>query len=301
MRIVELTSRVPPRIAVRAPAKVNLFLEILGKRLDGYHEIATLMLAVRLHDTLILQETPTEDLQLTCDRDDVPTGQDNLILKAARQLQEKTGCRRGARIHLVKRIPMAAGLAGGSTDAAAALAGLNRLWQLGCANEDLATWSGAIGSDVPFFFHTPAGWCTGRGEKVTPVPVGRKLHLVLVCPRVGLATAAVYRGLVVPPAPVSGQASIRALEAGDVRALGASLHNRLQPVAENLCPVVAQWYARLRKLNPAGQLMSGSGSSLFALCDSAAHAAELAKILRAQATDLGTEMQADIVPVRSCS
>src|SRR5262245_28986844 len=118
-------------IVVRAPAKVNLFLEVLGKRADGYHEIATLMVAIRLFDTLVFREHVDDSLELQCDRADLTTGPDNLILKAARLLQEKTQTRRGARIFLRKRIPMAAGLAGGSTDAAATLAGLDRLWRLG--------------------------------------------------------------------------------------------------------------------------------------------------------------------------
>ena len=167
MRSVTLGSAV----VVRAPAKVNLFLEVLAKRPDGYHDIATLMLAVRLFDTLVF-ERQSEGLRLECSRPDLSTGPDNLIMKAARLLQDKTGCRLGAQIRLVKRIPLAAGLAGGSTDAAAALTGLNQLWQLGCSVQDLAQWSGEIGSDIPFFFHTPAAWCTGRGEKVSRCSAG---------------------------------------------------------------------------------------------------------------------------------
>jgi 4-diphosphocytidyl-2-C-methyl-D-erythritol kinase len=286
-----------PAVIVRAPAKVNLFLEVLAKRPDGYHEIATLMVAVRLFDTLVFQEESGDHLELVCNRPDLTTGPDNLILKAARKLQEKTGCQRGARIRLVKRIPMAAGLAGGSTDAAATLAGLNRLWRLGCSDQDLAQWSGEIGSDVPFFFHTPAAWCTGRGEKVTAVAVGRPLDLVLVCPQVGLATASVYRGVTVPESPLQGEEICQALASGDVEALGRHLHNRLQPVAERLCPVVAQWYERLRSFQPAGQLMSGSGSSLFAVCRHRREAEALARQLRPGAD----EEQAKVYLVRSCS
>src|SRR5205807_9808037 len=136
----------------------------LHKRPDGYHEIATLMVAIRLMDTLVFKEEP--DLRLGCNRPDLSTGPDNLIMRAAKLLRERTGCTRGAHIHLVKRIPMAAGLAGGSTDAAAALWGLSRLWGLRMSTGELAKLGAELGSDVPFFFHTPAAWCTGRGEKV---------------------------------------------------------------------------------------------------------------------------------------
>src|SRR5437868_13034664 len=138
-------------VVVWAPAKVNLHLEILGKRPDGFHQLETLMVAVNLRDTLVLRDDPSGQLSLRCDRAELSCGPDNLILKAAELLRETTGCQRGARIRLVKRIPVAAGLAGGSTDAAAALSGLNRLWDLGLPTERLVDLSAGLGSDVAFF------------------------------------------------------------------------------------------------------------------------------------------------------
>jgi 4-diphosphocytidyl-2-C-methyl-D-erythritol kinase len=253
-------------VTVRAPAKINLFLEVLGKRPDGYHDIATLMVAVSLYDTLEFKEEPSGQLRLVCDQPGLSTGPENLICRAAEALRRRTGHSGGAAIRLTKRIPMAAGLAGGSTDAAATLAGLNQLWRLGLSSEELATLGAEIGSDVPFFFSTPAAWCTGRGEKTTPWPLGRTLHLVLVCPPVGLSTAEVYRGVAVPDGPETGEEIRQAAAEGNVAEIGRRLHNRLQPVAERLCPVIADLHQRLARMEPAGQLMSGSGSSLFALC-----------------------------------
>ena len=183
------------RVAVWAPAKVNLYLEVLGKRPDGYHEIATLMTAIDLYDVLTIDDEPTGNLSLTCDLPELSCGPDNLILKAAGLLKTRTGCLRGAAIHLTKRIPWASGLGGGSSDAAAALAGLNDLWKLGLSKPELAELSGEIGSDVPFFYSTPAAWCTGRGEIVEAVPLSRTLDFVVVCPETGLGTAEVYRAL----------------------------------------------------------------------------------------------------------
>lgn len=134
-----------------APAKVNLYLEVLSRRADGFHELETLMAAVSLYDTLVFKEDPTGDILLRCNRPDLSTGSDNLIRRAAELLRQHTGCTRGARVRLVKRIPLAAGLAGGSTDAAATLAGLNRLWSLGLTNVELAALGARLGSDVPFF------------------------------------------------------------------------------------------------------------------------------------------------------
>jgi 4-diphosphocytidyl-2-C-methyl-D-erythritol kinase len=267
-------------VIVRAPAKVNLFLEILGKRADGYHEITTLMIAVNLCDRLVLKEDPSGDIELRCNRRDLSTGPDNLVTRAALLLKEHTASGRGAKIRLTKRIPMQAGLAGGSTDAAAALQGLNELWQTGLTREELEVLGARVGSDVPFFLDGPAAWCTGRGEQVAPLRLGRPLYLVLVCPPVGLATADVYCNVSVPAEPQTGDEIRQAVESGDVEAIGRHLHNRLQAAAEQLCPAIAQYQARLAQLGPAGQLMSGSGSSLFALCRGRDEARRLANQLR---------------------
>src|SRR5262249_6194113 len=158
------------------------------KRPDGYHDIATLMVALQLHDTLAFRAA--SNVALTCSDSRLPVDSDNLVLKAAMLLQKRTGCNRGASIHLTKQIPMGAGLGGGSADAAATLAGLNELWQLGLSKLELAMLGGEIGSDIPFFFHTPAAWCTGRGEIVAPLELPSPLHFVLLCPTFGMATAA---------------------------------------------------------------------------------------------------------------
>jgi 4-diphosphocytidyl-2-C-methyl-D-erythritol kinase len=267
-------------VVVWAPAKVNLFLEVLGKRPDGYHEIATLMVAVRLYDTLVFRAVPTKDLTLRCSNAQLSSGPDNLVLRAAKLLQERTGCQGGASIRLIKRIPMAAGLAGGSADAAATLLGLNDLWKLGRSDAELAKIGAEIGSDIPFFFHTPAAWCTGRGEIVAPVPLSIPLDFVLLCPSFGMPTAAVYKNVVVPPTPTSGDAIRAALGQGDVDLIGKLLHNRLQTAAAGLDPRIAEYAHMLAEATPAGSLMSGSGSTLFALCGSPDEADRVAASLK---------------------
>jgi 4-diphosphocytidyl-2-C-methyl-D-erythritol kinase len=262
-------------IVVWAPAKVNLFLEVLGKRPDGYHEIATLMVAIRQFDTLVFRAHDHETT-LCCSDASLSTGSDNLVVRAAKLLHDRTGCKKGASIRLIKRIPTAAGLAGGSTDAAATLLGLNRLWQLGLSSDDLATLSGEIGSDIPFFFHTPAAWCTGRGEIVRPVELPIPLHFVLVCPSFGMSTAAVYKHVQVPTVPENGEGIRQALAKGDVDLLGRFMHNRLQMAAETLDPRIGEYLRLLAALKPAGAMMSGSGSTLFVLCRSADEAERIA-------------------------
>jgi 4-diphosphocytidyl-2-C-methyl-D-erythritol kinase len=265
-------------VVVWAPAKVNLFLEVLGKRPDGYHDIATLMVALRLYDTLVFRADSS--LTLRCSDTRLSAGTDNLVTKAARLLQDSTGCKQGASIRLVKRIPMAAGLAGGSTDAAATLLGLNHLWQLGLSDADLARLGAEIGSDIPFFFDTPAAWCTGRGEIVTPLELPAALHFVLLCPSFGLPTAGVYKTVVVPPTPTSGDGIQQALAKGDVDNIGRLMHNRLQTAAESFDPRIAEYAGMLEETKPAGSLMSGSGSTLFALCRTADEANRVAASLK---------------------
>jgi 4-diphosphocytidyl-2-C-methyl-D-erythritol kinase len=275
-----LIDRYADDLVVWAPAKVNLFLEVLGKRPDGYHEIATLMAAVSLYDTLVFKEEPSGEVRLRSSNSDLSTGPENLVMRAVELVRQHTGSKRGVAIRLIKRIPLAAGLAGGSTDAAATLAGLNQLWQLGLATKDLAGLAAQLGSDVPFFFAAPAAWCTGRGEQVSPQEMGKTLCFVLVCPRFGLATADVYRNVTVPGEPRTGDEIRRAFAAGQVEEIGRLLHNRLQPVAERLCPALTRLQARLAALAPAGLLMSGSGSSFFALCRHRGEARRIAHALR---------------------
>ncbi len=282
-------------VVVWAPAKINLFLEVLKKRLDGYHELQTLMVALELFDTLVLQPD-SGDLTLTCTHPGLSTGSENLVLKAARLLQEQTGCSRGAKIRLVKRIPMAAGLAGGSTDAAATLLGLNRLWKLSLSTDELTQLAGRIGSDVAFFLHTPAAWCTGRGELVTPTATVRSLHLVLVFPTFGMPTGPVYQRLRVPDSPHSGTAARKALAMGDVDTLAESIFNRLETPAKEIDGRMGEYLGRLRRHQPSGSLMSGSGSTMFAVCRSPQEAETLAQNLRLEFS----AAEATICVTRTC-
>jgi len=285
-------------VVVWAPAKVNLYLEVLAKRADGYHEIATLMVAVSLYDTLQFKEDATGEIHLHCNQAELSAGPDNLVHRAAALLRERSGRKTGLAMRLTKRIPLAAGLAGGSTDAAATLAGLQRLWNLNLAQQELAALAAELGSDVAFFFSTPAAWCTGRGEQVAPLTLGRPLWLVLVCPPFGLSTADVYRGVTVPEQPQTGIEIRAAAAAGDIEVMGRRLHNRLQPAAERLCPALAGYLARLAELGAAGQAMSGSGTSLFALCRDQREALRIARGLRSRSEE---GMNARVFVVRSCS
>jgi 4-diphosphocytidyl-2-C-methyl-D-erythritol kinase len=278
---------------LRAPAKVNLFLEVTARRPDGYHELRTLLVAVSLFDALTfapargVPSAAGSPIRLSCTDPTLGTGPENLIVRAAEALRRHTGTTAGAVIRLTKRIPVAAGLGGGSSDAATTLVGLNRLWKLGLGRDELIGLAALLGSDVAFFLRRPAAWCTGRGENVVPWPMGGRLHLVLACPPFGLSTADVYRRVAVPAKPVSGAAMKNAVRAGDVEAIGRRLHNRLQDPAVALRPELKTWLGQLSAQRPLGQMVSGSGSTVFALARDAADARRIAAAVRPARTAAG--------------
>ncbi len=256
------------RIEALAPAKVNLYLEVLGKRPDGYHEIETLMVATDLFDELTFCERPSGAILVRCDVPDLPTGPENLVVQAAERLRDRAKVNRGAEIELRKAIPAQAGLAGGSSDAATTIACLDRLWDLDLGSESLDAVASEVGSDVSFFLHAPAAVCRGRGEKITALALDNPLFLVLVCPTVGVSTADVYRNLTLPDRPRSIAPALEALRSKNTASLGRTLFNRLQPVAEQLVPDLARVRVALQSLVPShldGHLMSGSGSAYFGL------------------------------------
>jgi 4-diphosphocytidyl-2-C-methyl-D-erythritol kinase len=273
----------PAAVTLAAPAKLNLFLDVLGKRPDGYHDLATCMVPLSLADTLAF--APADTLSLTCDDPRLSTGPENLVMKAAELLRTRTGCPRGAAITLTKRIPMQAGLGGGSSDAATTLLGLNELWDLRLGHADLLELAGQLGSDVPFFLARSAAWCTGRGEVVVPFDLPSELNFVLLCPGVGLSTAAVFRHCQPSDTPMSTEPLRRALAAGDAAAVGRSLFNRLQAPAEALCPAVARLRQHCEQLASRGWWwghgMTGSGSTYFVLARDAGSAQRSLPILAA--------------------
>lgn len=268
-------------LLVWAPAKVNLFLEVSGKRADGYHGLETLLVAVNLYDTLVFQEEPSGEIRFRCDDAALPQGPANLVVRSAQVIREAASCQvRGVSIWLHKRIPTGAGLGGGSSDAAATLWALNRIWQVGWSVGELARLGARIGSDVPFFFHTPMAVGKGRGERLRPMPLAHVIHLVLVCPYQRVSTAEVYGRLSVPRRRRPIEPLLRDLKEGNIKTLGQLLFNRLEPTARRLCPGIAEVQRALRATGLAGPLVTGSGSATFALARGRPEAIRAAKRLQ---------------------
>ena len=265
------------RLTLKAYAKINLALEVLGKRPDGYHEVAMIMQSVSLHDTLILSLQET-DITLICDRPELPCDHSNLAYRAAELLRREFGVTQGVQIELTKRIPLAAGLAGGSTDAAAVLKGLNRLWGLALSPVELEQLAARLGSDVPFCLWGGTSLATGRGEMLTPLPDFTGHGVVLANPSLQVSTAWVYGNY----RDAAGNrrrdiSSLRhSIEQPDFSAVADTLFNDLETVTVPAYPQVAEIQEQLLQAGAAGVLMSGSGPTVFALTPDYASAAELA-------------------------
>ena len=211
-----------------APAKINLFLEVVGRRADGYHDVDTLTLAVSLFDEILVCPAPDGVLHLSCDDPSLSTGPDNLVVKAAHALRAATHTNLGAEIRLRKRIPIEAGLGGGSSDAAATLKALNRFWALDLTPSELHGIAASLGSDLNLFLELPAARGSGRGETVRRIVAGFAPWVVIAKPAVGCPTGEVFRRLVLDGQRRSGDAAEAALVAGDFDGLTASLFNRLE-------------------------------------------------------------------------
>ena len=321
----------PVGVCVRAPAKLNLFLRVLGKRVDGYHELETLMMTIGLYD--VVRASPRDDGQLAfCWNDVRPPGRPvpstqhhrpfaagiqptsssalttteqassaiphdagNLVLRAAQLIKDyaRTSC--GATLSLTKRIPVAAGLGGGSSDAAATLVALNRLWKLQLTADELHRLATQLGSDVPFFLcPTGAAVCRGRGELITPVRCPATFHFVIARPPSGLSTALVFQHCRPTTVDWSANDVARSLSRGRLSEAASQFYNSLEAPAITLNADVARLQTAFARLPFSGRMMSGSGTSYFGICKHRRQAQQLSARLRA--TRLGDVFQAPSRP-----
>ena len=264
-------------ISLKAPAKVNLFLEILGKRDDGYHEIETIMQEIDLADSLQFEETQ-EGVTLECNDKNIPANQDNLVCKAANLILEECGIKKGVLINLEKNIPVGAGLGGGSSDAATTLKALNSLWKVGLNNEELMEFAAKLGSDIPFFINGKTALCRGRGELITPVEVRNRMDYIILFPRVHISTETIYKNLKIDLTKKRKDVSffLDALKYSEVVGISKLLFNRLEEVIFATYPDLLQVKSALESFDFCGLSISGSGSAFFGLCNDR-HQAEVIK------------------------
>jgi len=254
--------------SLKSFAKINWMLRVLGKREDGFHEICTVFQTVSVHDTLHFEEA--DEIALSCDDPKIPADDRNLIVRSAHTLREKTNTKQGAAIHLGKRIPAPGGLGGGSSNAAVALIGLNRLWDLGLPIEELRSIGTEIGSDVAFFFEGGTAIGTGCGDGIERVADVDEEFMIIVTPKVSVSTAAAFAGLSAPALTKSEPESILTACRNATRSLDprdSELKNDFERSIVSAYPEVARVKEILLELGAVKAAMSGSGASVFAIFD----------------------------------
>lgn len=272
-------------LTLSANAKINLTLDILGTREDGYHEVAMIMQEISLHDTLSMGKI-NQGISLTIviegQQGTLPADESNLCWKAAALVQKEYNLQEGVEIHLTKRIPMAAGLAGGSADAAAVLKGMNHLFRLGMTEARLCELGARLGSDIPFCIMGGTMLATGRGEILTRLPSFPRLSVVLAKPPVGVSTAWAYKTYDAGydgPHP-DNEAMLEAIHGGDAHKAAGLLCNVLEGVTETEHPVIADYKRLMMEHGAMASMMSGSGPTIFGLVREKQQAWHLADTLK---------------------
>lgn len=262
---MDLTVR---NIRVRAHAKINLYLDVVGKREDGYHNLETVFHSIGLHDDVIIRKQRTNHITVHCEHPGVPCDSRNLAYQAAQLLSEAVGGIGGIAIDIHKRIPVAAGLAGGSANAAAVLHGVNALFALGLTQETLMHLGAQLGADVPFCLHGGAAFGQGIGDQLTRLPPLSDVPLLLLNPGIEISTADIFKKLNFPlTKPEKDSIIIRTcIEEGDTLSIGENLYNLLEVPVFSKHPEIAALKTELStQPGCCGALMSGSGATLFAI------------------------------------
>lgn len=261
---------------VKAPAKINLTLDVLYKRPDGYHEVEMIMTTVDLADRIGLELRNDEEIIILSADCFVPNDYRNLAYQAAKVLKDTYNIKQGVSISIEKEIPIAAGLAGGSSDAAATLRGLNELWNLNLSLDTLAELGAKVGSDVSFCVYGGTALATGRGEKIQELAAPPACWVVLAKPSIGVSTADVYGNLKIDGIEhPNTQAMIAAIDAGDFEGMCQHIGNVLEAVTLNMHPEVAIIKEQMKRFGADAVLMSGSGPTVFGLVESEARVSRI--------------------------
>ncbi len=263
-------------LKLKAMAKVNLGLDVLRRREDGYHDLRMIMQTVYLYDQITLERSDSPGISVQTNLSYLPVNEDNLVYRAAKLLMDEFSVNAGLKIGLNKHIPVAAGLAGGSSDAAAVLVGVNRMFELGLSQEELMARAVRIGADVPYCVLRGTALAEGIGELLTPLPDAPDLQVVLAKPAVHVSTGFVYGNLKADALTVHPDidAQVQAIRDGDAYRMAELMGNVLETVTIPACPVVAEIKVQMMHDGALNAMMSGSGPSVFGLFDSEAKARE---------------------------
>jgi len=267
----------------KAYAKINLGLDVIDRLPNGYHEVKMVMQTVGIYDVLTLEKIP-EGIIVTTDNGELPTDENNLIYKSAKLMKEKYSIQEGVRIHLEKNIPIAAGMAGGSTDAAATFIGMNELFDIGATEEELRELGVKVGADVPYCIMGGTALAEGIGEVLSPLPAPKDCFLLIAKPDINVSTKYVYEhldaeGVEIHP-DIDGM--IEALEQGSLEGIVKRLGNVLENVTVKKYPVIQEIKENMLENGALGSLMSGSGPTVFGMFDKKETAEKAMEALKAK-------------------
>jgi len=267
---------------LRAPAKLNLYLKVINKRKDGYHNIVTLFERIHLFDDIQMALNNEKKIRIFCAHPQVPAGPKNLAYRMAHLLREDFALEDGVDIRILKRIPVAAGLAGGSSNAAAVLIGLNKLWRLSLTKSEMISYAKRVGADVAFFLQD-CSWGVGteRGDRVKRLAIKTKLWHILVVPKVKVYSGAAYGGLNLQLTKKDDDVNIliRHLRRKDLTGVSNSLLNDLESSTFRLCPNIIRIKKSIENLSKRGAVLSGSGPAVFGLAESRQQAENMKSVL----------------------
>ncbi|CEN80587.1 4-(cytidine 5'-diphospho)-2-C-methyl-D-erythritol kinase [Paraclostridium sordellii] len=262
-------------IGLKSRAKINLSIDVLGKRQDGYHMVEMIMQTIDLYDNLKITQIEEDSIKIKSDSQDIPLNQDNIVYKAANILKEKFNIKKGVEISIQKNIPVAAGMAGGSSNAAAVLVGLNRIWDLGLTQLELKEISLQLGADVPFCITGGSVLAQGIGEELTDIyGLNEYIHILICKPNIFVSTKEVYQSLdmkEIKKRP-DNQKLIDALKTNDIKYVSENMVNVLEEVTSSKYNEINQIEKVILKNKALGSMMSGSGPTVFGLFDNKEYA-----------------------------
>ena len=269
------------KLVKKAYGKINLGLDVLRRRPDGYHDVKMIMQMVDIYDTLTFEKRQDDRIVLSANKEEIPCDDSNLIYKAAKLLFDYKGVSYGVNIHLEKRIPVAAGMAGGSTDAAAAFTGLNELFELGVSQKELLELGVKVGADVPYCILGGCALSEGIGEVLTPLPNPPYCELVITKPDINVSTKYVYENLNLPELKrhpdIDGMRT--AIEEGDLKGITDRLENVLESVTVKKYGIIQEIKDEMISLGATNAIMSGSGPTVFGFFESKEQAENAKKII----------------------
>lgn len=252
------------KLKIKTYGKINLFLDVLEKRTDGYHNLNMIMQEIDLHDILHIEELKEDKIEISSNTDTIPHNQENIVYKSIQLMKDKYNIKKGIKVYIEKNIPVSAGLAGGSTNCGGVIKGLNQIWNLNLNLKEQMTLGGILGSDVPFFFLGGTAIAQGRGTILEKIAGISGVNILLINPNISISTKEVYQNTIIEK-PYKIEQMLQGIEQKNIEIISKELKNKLEKGVFQKYPIIKEIKEKLEKENALGSLMSGSGATVFGI------------------------------------